>query len=469
MIGDTMTDSDVEAPLLPIDPGDPAVNVEPITPEPERWSVRGRRRLLAALVIGVVIAVIGALLFFQPNRVLDVEGVVMMYLGLALMPIGTGLALVAARTLSAAPDQHYHPQSPQVPRNLFVIFWLVGVIAPVVLHVESVGDLKTFSLVSLAVSSMFVLSGGRWAYRWFAGKLLGEWPTGRIGTPPAIPLRWPRSWAVVWAGMLGVLAGVLAGAVELLIIWAVASLLGPMLARLMPASLETSEVLGEMLSQPLVLIGIFVAIAIVAPAIEEACKALGLRLMRRAIQRPIDGLMLSMMIGIGFGIMESGLYLSSMSGWLILGWLRLSTLILHGIATSLVGVAYARSRFSGKRRDVLAGYGRAVLLHGVWNAAAIGIAVGFNSPALLCLGLPCLIILIFLIVRMIPRTVLAGAQTVIQEGYQQAGANLPEEWSPSDYGIGWRLMGSRPRRGMRVVAEAVSEPAPSSIDQLPTE
>jgi RsiW-degrading membrane proteinase PrsW (M82 family) len=237
---------------------------------------------------------------------------------------------------------------------------------------------------------------------------------------------------------------------------------------MMSTSLETGDILGEVLSQPLVLIGLFVAVAIVAPMIEEAVKALGLRLMRRTIQRPIDGLTLGMLIGIGFGVMESGLYLSSLSGWLIGGWLRLSTLILHGIATSLVGVAYARSLISGKRGDVLAGYGRAVLLHGLWNASAIGIAVGFNNSALLCLGLPCLIILLLLIVRMIPRTVLAGVQTVIHEGYQQAGANLPAEWSPSDYGIGWRLMGSRPRRGVRVVPEATLEsPTLSPGDQSP--
>jgi hypothetical protein len=146
-----------------------------------------------------------------------------------------------------------------------------------------------------------------------------------------------------------------------------------------------------------------------------------------------------------------------LSGWLIGGWLRLSTLCLHGIATSLVGVAYARSLISGKRREVLAGYGRAVLLHGVWNASAIGVAVGFSSLAVLWLGILCLIILIFLIVRMIPRTVMAGVQTVIQEGYQRAGANLPAEWSPSDYNIGWRLMGSRPRSGQRITPETTVE------------
>ncbi|MBI5563414.1 MAG: PrsW family intramembrane metalloprotease [Chloroflexi bacterium] len=453
----------VEDPVPPIDPGGPTTSGEPIAPEPARWSTRARRRLMAALIIGAITAAIGALLFFQPNRVLDVEGVLMMYLGLILMPIGAGLAFMAARTLPAAPDHLYQPHWPQVPRNLFVIFWLVGVITPLVLHVESVGDLKTFSLVALGVASAFVLSGGRWAFRWFANKLHDEWPTGRIDAPPAVPLYWPRNWTIGWAGMFGVLASVLAAAVELLIIWVVANLLGPLLAESLPASLDASDILSEVLSQPLVLIGVFVAVAIVAPTIEEAAKALGLRVLRSSIQRPIDGLMLGMSIGISFGIMESGLYLSSLSGWLIGGWLRLSTLILHGIATSLVGVAYARSLISGKRRDVWAGYGRAVLLHGVWNASAIGIAVGFGNAASWWLGILCLIVLIFLIARMIPRTVMAGAQTAIQEGHQQAAANLPAEWSPSDYGVGWRLMGSRPRRGVRVVPEA-TQPITDEID-----
>ena len=448
-----MTDT-VEVPPPPIDPNRPTATLETLRPEPTQWSASARRRLLAALIIGAITAAIGALLFLQPNRVLDVEGVLMMYLGLILVPIGAGLAFMAVRTLPAAPDQLYQPQTPRVPRNLFAIFWLVGVIAPLVLHGDTLSQLKTFSLVALGVASIFVLSGGRWAFRWFANKLADEWPTGRIDTPPAVPLSWPRNWAIGWAGMFGVLAGVLAAAVELLSIWVVANLLGPVLAEMLPASLDTNEFLNDLLSQPAVLIGVFVAVAIVAPLIEEAVKALGLRIMRRTIQRPIDGLTLGMLIGIGFGVMESGLYLSSLSGWLIGGWLRLSTLILHGIATSLVGVAYARSLISGKRVDVLAGYGRAVLLHGVWNASAIGIAVGFSSPALLWLGILCLIVLISLIARMIPRTVLAGVQTVIQEGYQQAGANLPAEWSPSDYSIGWRLGGSRPRWGVRVVPEA---------------
>ena len=143
--------------------------------------------------------------------------------------------------------------------------------------------------------------------------------------------------------------------------------------------------------------------------------------------------------------------------------MRILGLLLYGNHTRRGGVALARSLQSGQRGGVAAGYGREVLLHGLWNASAIGIGVGFSTTSAWCLGVICLGVLIFLIVRMIPRTVLAGVQTVVQEGYQQAAVNLPPEWSPSDYGIGWRLMGSRPRQGVRVVPEAT----PVAITSLP--
>lgn len=463
-----MTDSTAEVPLPPIDPGGPTIEAAPLALEPARWSASARRRMLIALIGGSVVAVLGTALFF-PARLQGLDDVLTMYLGLALLPIGLGLAVTAAQSLPMSPDERYQPRPVNTPRNLFAIIWLAGVIAPIVLQIESTGDLKIFSLVALAAASALVLSGGRWAFRWFANKLDDEWPAGRSDAPLAVPLIWPRRWAIGWAGLFGVLAGVLAAIVEIAAIWVTAKLLEPLLANWQPTFLDANDLIGEILSQPLLVLGILVAVAVIAPAIEEACKALGLRLMRGAIQRPSDGLTLGMLIGLGFGLMESGLYLSSMNGWLLAGWLRFSTLFLHGIATSIVGLAYARSLISGQRREVAAGYGRAVVLHGTWNASAVGIGVGFANASTWWLGIICLGVLIFLIARMIPRTVLAGVQTAVQDGHQQAGADLPPEWSPSDNNLGWRLMGSQPQMGVRVVREAAYVPAAPPVEEPPTE
>ena len=416
---------------------------ETLIPEPAHWSDRARRWLTIALVIGSLALLIGVLLFFGPATFQSIEDVLKMYLGLVLMPIGAGLIFLAARTLKAAPDQLYQLPLSGTPRQLFIAVWIVGLIASLVLRIRTLGDFRPISLVSLALASALVLSGGLWAYRWFANKLQNEWPTGRLESPPAVLLRWPRSWPIGWAAISGILGAILAGGLEVLFLWLAAMLFRSALADALQ-SVSVADDLTELLRQPIILIGALVGVAIIAPMIEEACKAIGLRLMRGAIQRPIDGLMMGMAIGISFGMVESGLYLSALGtvNWLVGGWLRLSTLILHGIATSIVGVAYARSLRSGRRRDLLAGYGRAVLLHGTWNAVAIGISFGFSLSA--CLGIACVIVLLLLIGVVIPRTVLAGVQTVIQEGYGQANESLPPEWSPADYGLGWRLMGSRP-------------------------
>ena len=56
--------STAEVPLTPIEPGGPTAPVEPIAPVPARWSTQARGRLIAALILGSLAAVIGALLFF---------------------------------------------------------------------------------------------------------------------------------------------------------------------------------------------------------------------------------------------------------------------------------------------------------------------------------------------------------------------------------------------------------------------
>jgi hypothetical protein len=107
----------------------------------------------------------------------------------------------------------------------------------------------------------------------------------------------------------------------------------------------------------------------------------------------------------------------------------------------------------------------------VWNAVTIGTVAGFTVSAWLIVGLAGVIVLLLLSARLIPRTILAGVQTVIQEGHAQANELLPPEWSPSDYGLGWRLMGSHPISGppaypqRSVPAVPVSQPGDDLLAQ----
>jgi len=422
---------------------------ETTTLEPVRWSARARRWQISALVIGVLSALIGALLFLEPTSFSSAEEVLndilKLYLGLVLMLLGGGLAYLVVRTQRTAPDQAYQLRPANMPRNVFIVVWIVGLIASLVLKVRAIDDIKPNSLIGMILAVTLVASGGMWVYRWFANKIQEEWPMARLSAPPVMPLRWPRSWAISWAGASGVFSAILAIGFEIFVLWLAVKLFEPVLVDVFTSASLARDPTGYLIRHPIFLLALFGSIAVVAPLIEEACKAIGLRLMRSAVQRPLDGLMMGMAAGLGFGLVESALYLGALSSpWLIGGWVRLMTLLLHGVATSIVGVAYARSLHSHRRRDVLAGYGRAVLLHGVWNAVAIGTVIGFAVPEWLVFGLASVIVLLLLIVRLIPRTVMAGVQTVVQEGHAQVNEPLPSEWSPMDYGLGWRLMGSRP-------------------------
>jgi RsiW-degrading membrane proteinase PrsW (M82 family) len=409
------------------------------------WSVRARRRLRVAQLIGLAIVLISACLFLRQIDFLSIGDILGMYAGLYLIPFGAGLLYLATRTLHVAPDQEYQPHLLNRPRKWFVVIWGTGVLVAILLGSRSGGDLKLFSIISLALASALTISGGVWALRWLSHKLSDEWPTGRVDAPPTLSIRWPNSWQINWAGLWGMVSTGLAIGLEALLGWLALLLLRPAFASIVVRpTATTSELLLQILRNPTFIMTAFVAIAIVAPMIEEALKPIGLRLMRGAIRRPIDGLLLGMVAGLGFGIVESTLYLGDLSGWLLSGWLRLSTLVLHGIATSIVGLAYARSRQSGRRRDLLLGYVRAVLLHGVWNTVALGLAAGLIVPEWLLVSLICGIMLIGLIWRVIPRAAMAGVQASIQEGHARLNEPLPLEWSPMDNGIGWWLMGSRP-------------------------
>jgi hypothetical protein len=129
-------------------------------------------------------------------------------------------------------------------------------------------------------------------------------------------------------------------------------------------------------------------------------------------------------------------------------------LLLHGLTTSLTGLGYARYLQSQRRSDLWRGYGRAVLMHGAWNACAIGLGIIASAAVLsqnllfVCAGPLAVVGVIVFMILLIRRVSKAGVQTSIQEDLQQAGANPLECWSAlkricSKQALRCRLIGSR--------------------------
>jgi hypothetical protein len=139
-------------------------------------------------------------------------------------------------------------------------------------------------------------------------------------------------------------------------------------------------------------------IAVIVPLIEEALKPLAIWLFAKQIESPAQGLALGMLCGAGFAMFESlNASADGTINWSVIVSARAGTSLLHLFTSGLVGWGIVSAFRQGRFGRLAAAYFAAVLIHGVWNAAAIGAglsAIGesvgrpewlFNLlPALLC-------------------------------------------------------------------------------------
>jgi RsiW-degrading membrane proteinase PrsW (M82 family)/rRNA-processing protein FCF1 len=115
-----------------------------------------------------------------------------------------------------------------------------------------------------------------------------------------------------------------------------------------------------------------------APLTEEIAKALALPYIRRQPEFTyfVDGAIYGFAAGIGFSIVEAFLYISRMPHQAVLVALSrgLSTCIMHGTTTGLIGAAVGRARLQNVRAQrtlVLGTLFIAVLIHALFNSAVL--------------------------------------------------------------------------------------------------
>ena len=143
-----------------------------------------------------------------------------------------------------------------------------------------------------------------------------------------------------------------------------------------------STILAIALSAPLVFIypSLAFSAVVVAPVVEEFCKASGLRLVRGEINGQIDGVIYGVTIGMGFAMVENFLYelgfiFSDPAVWTFGSLLRgLGSTIGHGLGAGFIGYAYAYYHMNkgqpGAFGNVIKAYIAAVGLHALWNGVA---------------------------------------------------------------------------------------------------
>ena len=150
---------------------------------------------------------------------------------------------------------------------------------------------------------------------------------------------------------------------------------------------EGGDMMGDLapllplLRSPLVILGVLTFVAGLAPLIEEGMKSLGVVLAAASTRglRRVDGFVLGVAAGAGFALFEgvfNGLIaLSDPDRWATLMMVRSAAAAMHCLASGLAGLGWYALIVD---RASLRGVGLmllALLLHGFWNAVAIGQAL----------------------------------------------------------------------------------------------
>jgi RsiW-degrading membrane proteinase PrsW (M82 family) len=131
-------------------------------------------------------------------------------------------------------------------------------------------------------------------------------------------------------------------------------------------------ILQPYLKNPLIAMGVLMFMAGIVPLLEEALKPIGLWLLARRRLTPIEGFTAGLLSGAGFALVESLGYTSDGGqGWLSAVMLRAPTALMHITTCGLTGWGLAKAVSLHRFRWLLAGYGGAVAIHGLWNGLTI--------------------------------------------------------------------------------------------------
>lgn len=139
-------------------------------------------------------------------------------------------------------------------------------------------------------------------------------------------------------------------------------------------------------------------IALLVPLIEELFKPLAVWLIGRRLESPAQGFALGALSGAAFALFESlNASADGTMSWAVIVTARTGTSVLHMLTSGLVGWGIASAVTQRRFGRLFAAYGAAVLIHGIWNAAAAGLGIAalgesvgkpewlFNvAPALAC-------------------------------------------------------------------------------------
>lgn len=117
---------------------------------------------------------------------------------------------------------------------------------------------------------------------------------------------------------------------------------------------------------------LLIAVAVVAPLVEEAVKPLAAIILIGRIRSAAEAFILGLACGVGFDLIETSGYISaSYNDWLSTALIRSGASLLHGFGAAMVVLGWYYITHSGKNRvpKALGCWLYAVIQHAVWNGS----------------------------------------------------------------------------------------------------
>jgi hypothetical protein len=136
----------------------------------------------------------------------------------------------------------------------------------------------------------------------------------------------------------------------------------------------------EMLfSQPLLIVTAILFVSVLVPLIEELIKTVALWPMLRRGMSPLYAFTGGVIAGGAYGLFEAFFLVQPGEGWATLMVARAGATIMHMITTGMASLGLALALKTKRWKTGLRYYLYAVLLHGVWNLAALGVGAAYLS------------------------------------------------------------------------------------------
>lgn len=144
---------------------------------------------------------------------------------------------------------------------------------------------------------------------------------------------------------------------------------------------EILKLITPFLMKPVVFIPMLVMFSLLIPLVEELIKPLVVWFFARRLDSPAQGFAFGALSGAGFAMWETFNASGQMAEWGSILFSRIGTGLLHITTSGLMGMAIYLAWRERRYLRLLGTYLLVVLLHGVWNAAAI--TVSFSELSLM--------------------------------------------------------------------------------------